>query len=169
MMIKDYKYRYDKVGIFFKKHPVVLKIFFFLYKCLPPAIALIYLFLLIYSFLFMDFLVFIRISAVPAVTFICVTILRKVINSSRPYTLYDIKPLIKKDKQGESFPSRHTVSVTIIAMSCLYINTGLGIVMLVISVLMAAMRVIAGVHFAKDVIAALIIAIVCGIVVFFII
>ena len=54
-------------------------------------------------------------------------------------------------------------------MSCLYINTGLGIVMLVISVLMAAMRVIAGVHFAKDVIAALIIAIVCGIVGFFII
>lgn len=169
MMIRDYKYRYDKVGVFFNNHPTLLKMFYFLYKCLPMVIALIYFILLVYTLLFIGFMAFIRISAVPAVTFISVSVIRKIINSSRPYVLYDISPLIKKDKQGESFPSRHTVSAAIIAMSCLYINTGLGIIMLVISVIMAAMRVIAGVHFVKDVIAALIIAIVCGIVGFFII
>lgn len=168
-MKNNYKYRYDKVNIFFKKHPVMLKIFFFLYKCMPPMIATVYILLLIYSFLFRNIIVFIRVTGVPLVTFITVSILRKIVNSSRPYVLYDITPLIKKDKVGESFPSRHTVSVTIIAMSCLYINIWLGVIMLIISVLMAGMRVIAGVHFLKDVIVALAFGIICGIIGFWLI
>ena len=164
----NYEQRYKKVNLFFDKYPTLLNIFYKLYKYLPLIIAEVYAVLVVYTFFFKNWECTIKVVLVPLVTFISVSVLRKVIDSKRPYVKYNITPLIKKDKQSESFPSRHTVSATIIAMSCLYINVWLGIVMLIASCIMAIMRVLAGVHFAKDVIAALIFGIVFGIIVFWI-
>ena len=90
-----------------------------------------------------------RFVAVTAISFILVSIVRRFINSERPYTMYDFKPIIEKNKKGESMPSRHVFSAFIIGMAFLYIG------------------VISGVHFPKDVIVGALVGILCGVVGFF--
>lgn len=80
----------------------------------------------------------------------------------------NITPLIKKDKKGQSFPSRHVLSATIIAMASMYVNVRLGIIMMLISVAIAVIRPVAGVHYIRDVIGGLIIGIVCGVMGFYV-
>ena len=58
-----------------------------------------------------------RFVAVTAISFILVSIVRRFINSERPYTMYDFKPIIEKNKKGESMPSRHVFSAFIIGMA----------------------------------------------------
>lgn len=66
---------------------------------------------------------------------------------------YNIKPLFVKDTKGESMPSRHVFSITIIAMCWLYVSVPVGIIMLMLVEIMAASRVLAGVHFVRDAVA----------------
>ena len=94
-----------------------------------------------------------RFVAVTAISFILVSIVRRFINSERPYTMYDFKPIIEKNKRGESMPSRHVFSAFIIGMAFLYIGEiPLGIIVFVCGLIIAIVRVISGVHFPKDVI-----------------
>jgi len=74
----------------------------------------------------------------------------------------NIDPLVKRNKSGESFPSRHVLSVCIIAVSCFYINIWIGVLMSVIAVFIAVIRVLSGVHFIKDVVAGAFISYVIG-------
>ncbi len=60
-------------------------------------------------------------------------------------------------------PSRHVFSITIIAMCWLYVSVPVGVIMLILVVIMAASRVLAGVHFVRDVAAGFAIGILCGI------
>ena len=59
-------------------------------------------------------------------------------------------------------PSRHIFSITIIAMCWLYICQPVGIILLVMTLVLAVLRVVMGVHFIKDVIAGIIYGIICG-------
>lgn len=93
----------------------------------------------------------------PLTSFLIVTIFRKIINRKRPYETMDINPLVKH-KQGESFPSRHTVSAFAIAFVCLQVNLSLGITMLVLAVIVSSSRILCGVHYISDVLSAIIIA-----------
>lgn len=104
-----------------------------------------------------------RIILVPLTGFVAVSLIRKLFNIKRPYVRYNIEPLINKEKKGESFPSRHTFSIGIIAMVCMYTNVWLGIAMLLLSVILALSRVLAGVHYIKDVVAALVLAVIWGV------
>ena len=90
-------------------------------------------------------------------------IIRKCIDAKRPYEKYNIKPLFVKDTKGESMPSRHVFSITIIAMCWLYVSVPVGIIMLMLVAIMAASRVLAGVHFVRDVVAGFAVGIICGI------
>ena len=101
---------------------------------------------------------------IPAVSFLAVSVFRSVYNAPRPYELLDIRPLIHKDKKGKSFPSRHVFSVFIIAMTFLWLFPPLGAVFLAVGVLLAACRVLGGVHFPRDVIAGALVAIVAGLI-----
>lgn len=105
---------------------------------------------------------FARILLVPAIGFAGVTIFRKVFNAKRPYQLLDIEPLLSKRKEGQSFPSRHTFSIFMIAMALGYVCVPFGIVFLILGVWLATVRVIGGVHFPKDVIAGAVIAVLWG-------
>ena len=99
--------------------------------------------------------------------FVAVTA-RRFINSERPYTMYDFKPIIEKNKKGESMPSRHVFSAFIIGMAFLYIGEiPLGIIVFVCGLIIAIVRVISGVHFPKDVIVGALVGILCGAVGFF--
>lgn len=101
---------------------------------------------------------------IPAVSFAAVSVFRSLYNAPRPYELLDIHPLIHKDKKGKSFPSRHVFSVFVIAMTFLWLLPPVGVVFLVIGVLLAACRVLGGVHFPRDVIAGALIALLAGLV-----
>ena len=105
---------------------------------------------------------------VPAVSFVLVTIFRKMINVPRPYEKFEIPPVIEKDTKGKSFPSRHVFSVFIIAVAIFYSHPGPGILIALIGIVMAVIRVLGGVHEPRDVIAGAVIGLVCGVVGFYI-
>lgn len=103
-----------------------------------------------------------RVIAVPAIMFGLVTYLRERFDMPRPYELYDIDPIIEKDEQGKSMPSRHVASAVIIAFALAWVNLDLGAIAFVASAIVAFTRVVGGVHFPRDVIAGAGIAIVFG-------
>lgn len=137
--------------------------FYILYKGIPFLIGMTYVALCGWLLYTSDSR-FIRVIIVPAVTFAGVSIFRKVYNAPRPYEVMDVKPRIPKDKKGQSFPSRHTVSASIIGMTCLYINTWMGAVVLALALVVAFTRVYARVHFVWDVFAGYVIGIIIGII-----
>lgn len=105
----------------------------------------------------------VRIVVVTAVSFVGVSYFRKKFDAPRPYTVYNYEPIIKKEKEGNSFPSRHVFSAFVIATTFIYYNLVLGVCLLVISCLIAMLRVIGGVHFPKDVITGAITGSICGV------
>lgn len=112
--------------------------------------------------------VFLRFTLIPLCTFILVTVLRAIINAQRPYEKYGYTPVVYKNTKGKSFPSRHTVSAFIIAMAFMYIQSSLGIIMLVIASAIAVIRVLSGVHFIRDVVSGAMIGVIVGVLGFFV-
>ena len=66
-------------------------------------------------------------------------------------------------------PSRHTASAFIISFAILYVNAGLGFAALSVSFLITLSRVLAGVHFIRDVLAAMLLSVTVGVIFFFLI
>ena len=131
------------------------------------AIFVFYPSLLVFLFLagYEDFL---KMVLVPLTAFIAVTAARYFINAKRPYEIMDITPVTNRVKSGKSFPSRHVFSIIMIALCCFNINTVLGIILLILSVVLAVLRVVCGAHFIKDVLAGAAIAAVAFIIGFII-
>ena len=90
---------------------------------------------------------------VPGIAFLLITLLRRAVNAPRPYEVLDIAPLISKDSKGKSFPSRHAFSIFVIAMTFLDVIPAMGLFFLLSGLILAAVRVIGGVHFPRDVVA----------------
>lgn len=105
---------------------------------------------------------FLKVVAVPAAGFIMLTVFRKAVNRSRPYEKFAINPIIKKDTKGQSMPSRHIYSITVIAMTFLYVMPALGVVFLIFALILAAVRVIGGVHYPTDVLAGFLLGVLSG-------
>ncbi len=105
-----------------------------------------------------------RAALVPGISFVLVTVLRKVINAPRPYEVFDAAPVIPKDTRGNSFPSRHAFSIFVIAMTfcacCPLAWTGP--VMMAAGVLLAVIRVVSGVHFPCDVVVGALLGMLAG-------
>ncbi len=105
---------------------------------------------------------------VPAVSFCLVSVFRKIVNRPRPYEVWRIDPLIEKDTKGKSFPSRHVFSIFMVATVVgKYFIMG-GAALMLAGVVLAGIRVIAGVHFVKDVVVGAILGVGMGIAGFFI-
>jgi membrane-associated phospholipid phosphatase len=108
---------------------------------------------------------------VPGISFVLVSVFRRIVNAPRPYEVFDGVPVIAKDTLGKSFPSRHAFSIFIIGMAfcaCCPLAWA-GPVILVLGVALAVIRVIAGVHFPRDVIAGALAGILLGYVGFWLI
>jgi len=103
---------------------------------------------------------------IPATGFVILSFLRKKINAPRPYEEWDIKPLLDRDSPGQSMPSRHVFSATIISMACLHASLSVGVILLVLSALLGLVRVLGGVHFPKDVVVGYICGLVWGVLFF---
>lgn len=104
-----------------------------------------------------------------AVSFVGLSVVRKIINAPRPYEKFDMSPVLEKDTKGKSFPSRHVFSVFIIAMTIFYEHSGAGVLLGIIGLLLGIVRVLVGVHEPKDIIVGALAGIVCGIVGYYVI
>lgn len=100
----------------------------------------------------------------PAVLFVGLSAFRRLYDAPRPYEALEIEPLMYKSTKGKSFPSRHIFSIFMIAMCWLAYCVPMGVFLLISGAFMAAIRVIGGVHYPKDVIAGALVAILGGIV-----
>ena len=103
---------------------------------------------------------------IPASGFVILSFLRKKINTPRPYEKWDIKPLLDRDSPGQSMPSRHVFSATIISMACLHASLTMGMICLTLSAFLGLVRVLGGVHFPKDVVVGYICGLVWGVIFF---
>lgn len=102
---------------------------------------------------------------VPAVSFVAVSLFRKALNAPRPYEAFGLPPVINKSTKGESFPSRHAFSIFVIGMAFLATCPlpWAGWLILALGICLATVRVLAGVHFPRDVVAGALIGIGCGV------
>jgi membrane-associated phospholipid phosphatase len=106
----------------------------------------------------------VRAIVVPAVSFVAVTIFRKIYNAPRPYEKFGLPPVIDKDTEGKSFPSRHVFSVFVIAMTVYYGHPGAGVILAIVGVALAVIRVVGGVHEPRDVVAGALVGIAAGVI-----
>lgn len=95
---------------------------------------------------------------VPAAGLILVSLIRKKWNLPRPSELFDFTPLLRHET-GCSCPSRHTASSFLIASALLWMSLFalcpplLSVLGIICAVCTALSRILAGVHFPRDVLA----------------
>lgn len=99
---------------------------------------------------------------IPGVSFILLSLVRHLINAPRPYEQWPINPVITREKTGDSMPSRHVFSATVIAMCLLRIEFILGILALILAGVLAIIRVVGGVHYPKDVLVGFVVGLLAG-------
>ena len=163
------KETYIKMTQPFRDHPNMAKGIHIANKCCTGVMYLAYPVLLAYLFFFGKYSSYFSLSKallVPGISFVLLSVFRKWINRPRPYEKFGVPPVIKKDTKGQSFPSRHVFSATMIAMTFLLMSpwSWLGIVFLFVSFALAIVRVVSGVHFISDVTAGIVIAVVAAVI-----
>ena len=137
-------------------------------KILTRTVYLIYPVLLIYLVIKKEPAI-LQALLVPGISFILVSVFRYLLNAPRPYEVTGKEPIIKRKGIGKSFPSRHTFSTFVIAVTVFYFWPVAGILTGIAGAALATARVLGGVHFLRDVIAGAIIGIGCGIIGFYLI
>ena len=148
---------------FFKENKIAHAILYFTYKILPNIMFVAYPVMLVVEFFILGFCwEWFKLVLIPLFTLIVATMMRLVINEQRPYEKYGIESVFGKKTEGNSMPSRHTVSAVVIAMTFLYVNVPLGIIALIAAFLIVLSRVQAGAHFLRDVIVGLMIGMCAG-------
>ncbi|MBO5725819.1 MAG: phosphatase PAP2 family protein [Clostridia bacterium] len=152
---------YSKILNFMNQHTTLKKITVALGKGITIFTYIYAGFIATYTFFFIRER-FLSCFLVSGISFILVSILRLIINAPRPYEKYALTPLYNKKTKGKSFPSRHTFSIFIIAFTSFIVNAWLGWAFMFIGVILAATRVLCGVHFVKDVIAGMVCAIIAA-------
>ncbi|AIJ06145.1 lipoprotein B [Methanocaldococcus bathoardescens] len=88
--------------------------------------------------------------------------LKYLINEPRPYLVLENVHLLCYEGNEPSFPSGHTTLAFTLATSLLYYSRKIGLLFLIWAIFVAYSRVYVGVHYPFDVLAGIIIGIVCG-------
>ena len=165
--MKNYQEWYDRIAGNIENKPFLLSLLRTFNRFMTVVMPIVYLTLLATAYFQEGFgkqvLIYVFI---PASGFVILSFLRKKINAPRPYEEWDIKPLLDRDSPGQSMPSRHVFSATIISMACLHASSSVGVILLVFSALLGLVRVLGGVHFPKDVVVGYMCALVWGVIFF---
>lgn len=158
------KETYIKMTQPFRDNPKLAKCLHILNRFCTGGMYLAYPILLMYLFFTKDTM-WTRALFVPAVSFVLLSFVRKGINRKRPYEKFELPPVIPKKTKGNSFPSRHVFSSAIIAMTFLMVSpwSWLGVIFLGLTVILASVRVLSGVHYISDVLAGLLVAVICAV------
>ena len=165
--MKNYQEWYGHVASNIKNKPFLLSLLRTFNRFMTVVMPIVYLTLLTTIYFREGFgkqvLMYVFI---PASGFVILSFLRKKINAPRPYEEWDIKPLLDRDSPGQSMPSRHVFSATIISMACMHASLPIGMICLTLSAFLGLVRVLGGVHFPKDVVVGYICALVWGVLFF---
>ncbi|CON89546.1 membrane-associated phospholipid phosphatase [Streptococcus pneumoniae] len=165
--MKNYQEWYGRMSANIKNKPFLLSLLRTFNRFMTVVMPMIYLTLLAITYLQQGLAKQVGIYLfIPASGFVILSLFRKKINSPRPYEEWDIKPLIDRDSPGQSMPSRHVFSATIISMACLHASLTMGMICLTLSALLGLVRVLGGVHYPKDVVVGYICALVWGVLFF---
>ena len=165
--MKNYQEWYDHIAGKIENKPIFLRLLRAFNRFMTVVMPIVYLILLTTTYLQEGLGKQVGIYLfIPASGFVILSFLRKKINAPRPYEEWDIKPLLDRDSPGQSMPSRHVFSATIISMACLHPSLSVGVILLVLSALLGLVRVLGGVHFPKDVVVGYICALVWGVLFF---
>lgn len=165
--MKNYQEWYDHIAGKIKNKPFLLSLLRTFNRFMTVVMPMIYLTLLATTYLQeglgKQVLIYVFI---PASGFVILSFLRKKINAPRPYEEWDIKPLLDRDSPGQSMPSRHVFSATIISMACLHASLTMGMICLTLSAFLGLVRVLGGVHYPKDVLVGYACGLVWGVIFF---
>ena len=165
--MKNYQEWYDHIASKIENKPIFLRLLRTFNRFMTVVMPMIYLTLLATTYLQeglgKQVLIYVFI---PASGFVILSFLRKKINAPRPYEEWTIKPLLDRDSPGQSMPSRHVFSATIISMACMHASLPIGMICLTLSAFLGLVRVLGGVHYPKDVVVGYICALVWGVIFF---
>ena len=165
--MKNYQEWYDYIAANIKNKPFLLSLLRTFNRFMTVVMPIVYLTLLTTTYLQQGLgkqvLIYVFI---PASGFVILSLLRKKINALRPYEEWAIKPLLDRDSPGQSMPSRHVFSASIISMACLHTSLTMGMICLILSAFLGLVRVSGGVHYPKDVVVGYICGLVWGVIFF---
>ena len=165
--MKNYQEWHDHIAGNIGNKPFLLSLLRTFNRFMTVVMPMIYLTLLAITYLQQELGKQVGIYLfIPASGFVILSFLRKKITAPRPYEEWDIKPLLDRDSPGQSMPSRHVFSATIISMACLHTSLTMGMICLILSAFLGLVRVLGGVHFPKDVVVGYICALVWGVIFF---
>ena len=165
--MKNYQEWYDHIAGNIENKPFLLSLLRTFNRFMTVVMPIVYLTLLVTTYFQEGFgkqvLIYVLI---PASGFVILSLLRKKLNASRPYEVWKIVPLLDRDSPGQSMPSRHVFSASIISMACLHASLSVGVILLILSVFLGLVRVLGGVHYPKDVVVGYICGLVWGVLFF---
>ena len=165
--MKNYQEWYNHIAGKIENKPIFLRLLRAFNRFMTVVMPIVYLTLLATTYfqegLGRQILIYVFI---PASGFVILSFLRKKINAPRPYEAWEIIPLLDRDSPGQSIPSRHVFSATIISMASFHASLSLGVILLVFSAFLGLVRVLGGVHYPKDVVVGYICGLVWGVIFF---
>jgi len=165
--MKNYQEWYNHIAGKIENKPIFLRLLRAFNRFITVVMPMIYLTLLATTYFQQGLGKQIWIYVfVPASGFVILSLLRKKVNAPRPYEVWEIVPLLNRDSPGQSMPSRHVFSATIISMACLHASLSVGVILLVLSALLGLVRISGGVHYPKDVVVGYICGLVWGVIFF---
>ena len=154
---------YERVRPFFVTHPYYLSLLKWTNRLVTLLMPLLYFYVLwaVYLKATKTWIV-LAYLLVPAIGFIVLSVIRKRMNWPRPYELGTFPPLLNREGKGRSMPSRHVFSAAIISTVAWGVHPLLSVLGLSLALLLAGVRVLAGVHFVRDVVVGFLSAILWG-------
>ena len=154
---------YERVRPFFVTHPYYLSLLKWTNRLVTLLMPLLYFYVLWAAYLKASKTwIVLAYLLVPATGFIVLSVIRKRMNWPRPYELGTFPPLLNREGKGSSMPSRHVFSAAIISTVAWGVNPLLSVFGLSLALLLAGVRVLAGVHFVRDVVVGFLSAILWG-------
>ncbi len=167
----NYKTLYEKNASFYKESPARISWLKLFNTALTWVFAVAYAALWLYAVKSDKFPLHDLVSVffAPALALILVSVLRLGIERPRPYSENgaNITPLVpKKDRDGDSFPSRHIACAAAIAMVFFSVLPIFGVLLALCCLGLAYTRFSIGVHYPSDLAAGFAVGILCGVTVF---
>lgn len=153
--------RYARIAAWFRARPAAYRLLRLLNRSLPLLSYVLYPLLLLWLLANRDGR-FLRVLLTPFAGFAICTAVRHFAHAPRPYEVLGIEPLIRRKKTGDSFPSRHMTCAAVIAAAFWYVFPPAGAALAAAAALIAFVRVLAGIHFPRDVLAGGLLGALCG-------
>lgn len=146
-------YNLFKKNLFFKHMALFLNKWTFCFFICTYFLGCIHIFLYNKETLY-------KFIAIPLTLLICTLFIKKLVKRQRPFNRLNLKNTF--NKKTTAFPSSHSSSSLIIAISYFNISTLLGCILIFISILTGLSRIFIGIHYPSDVLGGFILALIIG-------